>query len=259
MYLAFLDEADHTKSKNFTICGLTAVKAESANSLSTDIERLRRDAGLAPTDTLKAASRNLPEGFSREQHRDLKNALFKTAQKHHVVFLGYAYLNTVSRTFDPDRNRFYGFNTLLGKFDAFLHEKKSMGTVTFDRLDISKSSVLKYKDGFEYLREKFQKGNEFQNNGFSPIKNVLAYSMTCEGASHFSSLNDVLTGSLRYVVNEDKREVRKKLQGELQQLMWRDENGVYRNKGMNLRPAHRNELDPNLSDEYNILREFLNS
>jgi hypothetical protein len=260
MYLAFLDEADHTKKKNFTTCGLTAIKAERASSLVKEVEAIRSQYNFSSKDLLKFSANSLPDGITLEDHKSIKKSVIELAQSHEVIFMGYAYFNPASFKFDADRNRVYGFNTLIGKFDKFLRLNKSVGTVTIDRLDISRNSVLSYTNGFEYIKEKFQVGNKFAGH-FKEIENVISFSMSCEGTSHLSSVNDILTGSFRYLVNEENDSARRALQHQLEKLMWKNNAGSFVDHGFTLRPTpkSRDKLHESIAAEYGVLRAFLNS
>lgn len=258
MYLAYLDEAGHTDKKNFTVCGLTIVEAEKALSLSNSLQKIRADYGFSPTDFLKFSSSSRPNHVSLSSHTEAKKRVMELAGKESVKFLGYAYFNPASYEFKPDRNRLYGFNTLLGNYDRFLREQKSFGVAIVDRIDLGKIAVSGYASGFDYLKEKFQKGNKFSSD-YKNIENIISYSMASEGNSHLSILNDVLTGSLLYLANGSDISVRKLLQKQLEGVMLRSPKNVFRNYGLTLRPADRAGLDPTVGAEYDQLRIFLNT
>lgn len=260
MYLAFMDEAGHTSPKGFTVCGLTAVKADKAAALSQSIDTYRRTELQIDEDMLlKSASQHRVQGSSTRDHVEVKKRIISLGASQDIVFMGYAYFNQAAYTFDSDRNRLFGFNVLLARFSSFLSQTKQYGTVTVDRLNLNKKSDQNYKDSFEYLRKKFQKGNwHKKDKKWIPHDRILSFATSCEGTSHFSSLNDILTGSLLYLVNGNNPSARKALQEQLTSEMWKGQAGEFRDHGLSLLPSDRRSLDSSVAVEYDALRAFLN-
>lgn len=260
MYLAFLDEAGHTSPKGFTVCGLTAIKAEKAAELSQSIDIYRRtELKIEPDVLLKSAAQHRVEGTSAQDHVDVKKRIISLGASQDIVFMGYAYFNQAAYTFDPDRNRLFGFNVLTSRFGKFLKQKNSHGSVTVDRVDLRKKSDQGYKNSFEYLQEKFQKGNwHKKDEKWIPHDRILSFATSCEGTSHFSSLNDILTGSLLYLVNGNNPAARRALQEQLTSVMWKGSAGEFRDHGLSLLPSDKRSLDSSVAVEYDALRAFLN-
>lgn len=260
MYLAFLDEAGHTSRKGFTVCGLTAIKAGKAAKLSQSIDAYRRtELKIGDDVLLKSAAQNRAKGTNSKDHVEVKKRIISLGASQDVVFMGYAYFNKAAHTFDPDRNRLFGFNVLVSRFNKFLKQNDSHGTVTVDRLNLSKKTDQAYKNSFEYLQEKFQKGNWHKNKEkWIPLDRILSFATSCEGTSHFSSLNDILTGSLLYLVNGDNPSARKALQEQLTSVMWKGQAGEFRDHGLSLLPLDKRSLDASVAVEYDALRSFLN-
>ena len=114
-YLVYLDEADHTDAKSFTVCGLTAIPISETFALATKIRKLIDSSGAFKLgETLKFNTNSRPRSLSEAQHRSLKNAVLELLPQHRVTFFAYAYFNQISgANFNPERNRIFGFNTLL--------------------------------------------------------------------------------------------------------------------------------------------------
>lgn len=259
MYIAFLDEAGHTSKKNFTVCGLTAIKTDNAPELAQKIDAVRNSAKcFNDTDLLKFDSNSRPAGCDQETHTNLKTDVFNAGESTGATFMGYAYFNKAARTFDSDRNRIFGFNTLIAQFGKFLEKQSDHGIVVVDRLDLSKKSVLGYKNGFDYLKEKFQRGNNVSDQ-WRKHERIISFSTASEGCSHLSTLNDMLTGALMYLVNGKNPTARSALQIQLEKTMWKDTNGTFRNYGLKLNPSDKSKLDDSIVAEYDLLRNFLNS
>jgi len=125
MYIALLDEAGHTGTKNFTVCGLTAVETDKVSILNESIEDLRATVdSYGDTDLLKFQSASRPDGCDTASHTAIKSDVIAAGKAAGVTFIGYGYFNSGAYTFDSDRNRLFGFNTLIGKFDKFFARKR---------------------------------------------------------------------------------------------------------------------------------------
>ena len=257
MYLAFLDEANHETKNKFTVCGLTAVPIEAIVSLADKVKCIRDEAGVfTPADPLKFNTTERPDLCTPDMHRALKENVLAAAHSHGVRAFIYCKYNTANESEDPTRNRLYGFNTLLGKFQNFLQQEKEHGHVTFDRLDIKSSS---YTSGFDYMREKFQKGNFYsQDSTWQELPNIISYSMNCDGTSHLASVCDIVTGAARYLCNGENATARHTIKEQLSGILWKDRKGFFQEHGFTMRPYKRDKLPKDVVVEYDALRAFLN-
>ena len=211
MQIAFLDETDHTAANKFTVCGLTSFPIEAVDQVSQSISDARAQSkAFKDTDYLKFASASRPENCSLEVHTGVKRKAIEIASKNDATFFAYAYFNPDKPVNRPERNRLYGFNTLLQGYDAFLRSRNETGVVLCDRLDLSKAKDTGFKDGFDFLRRKFQVGNEFPDGNSKKLSKIIAFAQTAEGLSHLSSVNDILTGGMRYVANGENEVARAK-------------------------------------------------
>lgn len=254
MFLAFLDEADHTSRNNFTVCGLTAVSLDKAADLHQSIERHRNDIPeFGPTNLLKSSNSSRPENLSIEKFTQLKNDIMKAGVEKGAVFMGYVFFNSTP-TNQPDRNRTFGFNTLLSNYNKFLEQKNEYGIVIYDRLQFESGGN---DAGYEYIRSKFQVGNEHRGNQFKPLSRILSHSMCCEGASHISALNDIYTGGLRYVANGGNQQARESIRENLLKAMWKSEQHKYLEHGLSIRPRYSSRLPADIRAEYDNLENFL--
>lgn len=256
MYLGFLDEADHTKRNQFTICGLTVVDASAAKALSADIRRvISQSEGFPAGSVLKSASASRPAGCTLEQHKIAKNNVFDVLVRDGLKFFGYAYFNSGKEN-NSSKNQIFGFNTLLGKFNDFLTKRDDVGVVYVDRIQ---GKVNDYQDIFSYFEEKFQKGNLYPSDDYRPLDRILSYGLTNYGSSQISAANDLLTGGLRYIINEENHEVRKLLLKKIIPCMAQTTDGRYREEGLTLRPKNMKYLPQSVRAEYQILKDFLNA
>lgn len=251
-YIAYADEANQETKNAFTVCGLTAIESSDLVQIHTGITRLRSEASFEPSMRLKSDTNTRPAHIDFAQHRDLKNSVLEIASENNCVFFAYCKFNEKSRPVKADQNVQFGMNTLLKNFNRFLIEEEAFGIVQFDRFN--------WKNPYEYLREKHQQGNHYPSKQeWETLSNILSYGFTADGCSNFASVNDILTGSIRYLANnQPEKTTLDAIVHHLKEVMWcRD--GVYRELGLTLRPLDRKSLSASIQAEYDILRHRLNS
>lgn len=258
MYLMFADEADREQGRGqkFFVYGAIFVEAARACELHEAIKELRVKAGYAPEDKLKFANKDRPDAVDRDAHREVKAKVMELAVEHNVQFCAYAMLHDIAR---KERNKTheelvkYGANTLLGKFNEYCSQTEDgYGIVFFDRMPIPREH--------QYLREKFTHGLTFSNGRTRPLDRIVGLASTCDGASHFSSVADVVLGSFRYCVNEPDRDLAgRQMLRTIVRLMWKRQYGkryVVRDHGLVLRP--QTVKAPQHQAEYDALVDRLN-
>src|SRR5690606_4278650 len=113
--------------------------------------------------------------------------------------------------------REWALNSVLHHFDRkFLAHHHDVGAVCIDR--------DKPKSDYDYLKRKFQSGVELPGRPPVRLKRILHYSVTCDGASHISSLTDIALGSMRYCINTTTgtgdQEVARTMMPALGRMMW---------------------------------------
>jgi hypothetical protein len=125
----------------------------------------------------------------------------------------YVVQHDVAKNQDKETKLKWAVNTLTYNFQSFLSSKNDSGCVFFDR-------TTDYKQE-EYLKEIMQNGLPKHDGKRIPIGRIVAANSTQGGLSHLNSLCDVVVGSLRFVFNEqDKNIVGEKLFKQLSQLLW---------------------------------------
>jgi|SRR5581483_3267035 len=251
MFLLFGDEADRERTKKFFVYGAIFAPTNSLQQLHAAIEKVRKDAGLKNTDTLKSSSYSRPEGFPKEKHRDLKNEVMRLAHEvGNVKFCAYVTLHELARNTEDNELITFGSNTVLGKFNEFLQGEKSYGYAMLDRMPGGEAF------SFSYLKKKFQEGNF---DGKVRLDRILGFSHVCDGSSHLCSVADVLLGAFRYCVNEpENEEAAKEMFPVLMSMMWKRERGgktYVNNCGLLLRPL--NIQEPKHQAEYDALLQRL--
>jgi hypothetical protein len=236
MFLMFGDEADAEQSRGqkFFVYGAVFIPTNNIVALHTELEKARKSAGFADTDSLKSASRSRPKHVSAETHRDLKSRVMKVAHEvGNVKFCAQVTLHELARNQKHDDLVLFGANTVLGKFNAFLSESKSFGYTLLDRVPV--------ENPYRYLKEKFQVGLTFSDGKAKRLDRILGIAHTVDGSSHMCSVADVLLGAFRYCVNEpENEEAGKAMFPTLMRMMWKRERGgkTYVNEcGLVFRPA----------------------
>lgn len=233
-YILFADEGnpEQTDPNKFFIYGGVFFPTTSIVNINAEIEALRNQFGLEVAEPLKFASKEKPKTLGIAEHTEMKGRVYEIATRNGVEFSGYAILHAIASTKDNQTLIEYGANILLAKFNQFLGERAAKGWANFDRLNTATP--------YRYLQTKFE--NRVARDG-SPVtlENILGYSFTCDGASHLSSVADIIVGGFRYVINEPNRDIAgRSIMRSIAPLMWHrvDERGVRQvyTRGLVLRP-----------------------
>ena len=246
MYLMYGDEADAEQGlrQKFFLYGGIFIEQSKAWAAHQRIEKLRKKAGFAAQDSLKFATNTRPGTVTAETHRDIKSAVIDLAQELGVIFCAYVFLHAIGRSQEQSDLIEFGANTVLGKFNQFLAERNEFGVAKLDRMG---------KNAFDYAKEKFQRGLIFANREVR-LDHIISVGFCCDGASHLSSMADIVLGSFRYCVNEEDKDIAgKAMLPKLVPLLWQatapDGNRYVRERGITLRPKdvqrreHQEEFD----------------
>jgi hypothetical protein len=199
MYLMFGDEADadQGRGQRFFVYGAVFINSAATEYLHDGIQRLRERFGYGDRDSLKFSG--CPKGMSLQQHTEIKKEVVRLARNHDAVFCGYAISHAIAKGQTHDNLVLFGANTLLGKFNEFLADKRDVGIALVDRMPVG--------NPYQYLKDKFQIGLELSNGVTRKLEKLIGYASTCDGASHLASLADILVGSFRHCVNEPERDI----------------------------------------------------
>lgn len=220
MFFMFGDEADQEQGRGqkFFLYGAIFAPSDNMPKLHAEIEKVRKEAGLEDTDSLKFARSTRPKYMTPAAHRDLKYKVMMLARDvGNVTFCAQATLHALAKNVKHDDLVLWGANTVLGRFNMFLEEKQSHGYVVLDKIPV--------KNPYRYLKQKFQVGLTFRG-GESPrrLDRVLGFSHAVDGSSHMCSVADVLLGAFRYCVNEPEyEEAGKAMFPVLMSMMWKRE------------------------------------
>lgn len=229
----YADEADQDGKREYLIYAGVFIPVTEAASLSRSIESIRFKSGFKTRDDLKFSSGTKPESITREQHTEAKSKILEAALTHKCVVCCYVTPHSIAKGSTHEDRLKFGINTLLQKFDEFLRSVRADGGIAF---------FVATRDFRQdrYLREVQTEGLKFSDQR-KRLSKVLAIHQSMDGQSHFTSLADIIVGSLRFVFNEpDKDKVGVALMKQLSRILWAevDKAGVRRlgEKGICIRP-----------------------
>jgi hypothetical protein len=196
----YLQRVCERRATACTSCSVTRpIRTRRPEALHAEIEKARKTAGYADTDSLKSSSNSRPKSITPEKHRELKNTVMKIARETgNIKFCAQVTLHDLARNQEHDDRVLWGANTILGKFNTFLKEEKTYGYAVMDRMPV--------KTPYDYLKEKFQVGMIFPDKSTARLERVLGLGHGADGTSHLCSVADIMLGAFRYCVNEPDNE-----------------------------------------------------
>lgn len=235
------EETDHAR---FFIMGGTIVAEDRLAALHDTVERIRRDAGLNPQDQFKFTSNARPDHVPPDVWTQAKNELLEACIELEVQFIACVIHHRIARAKDDETRTAYGLNEVLDKFNDFVAISEGRGLCLIDQLSGDRQER-------RHLKEKFQAGCHYPNGKTKRLKRILGYGLTFDGASHLSSVNDIIFDAFRYVANKrEPNEVTKRLAQLVGSLVWgveRNGQKAVRDRGLILRPmepyAYKPEYD----------------
>lgn len=201
MYLLYCDETNIEERKgDFFLYGGICIPPENCASLSRRIDEIREAAKVPATFKLKFLP--APNGVNHETFIELKKSIIAAAIDSGARLLVSVILHDIATT--PDVARRNAINTLCYHFDCLLNRYKSTGLVLIDRFSD------KQIDG--HLIEKFSVGvTGLPHTSQLRLSNIVGFHYSAIGQSHFSSLIDILVGSLRFAINAHTRDQKQNL------------------------------------------------
>jgi hypothetical protein len=255
MYVMLGDEADaeQGKGQKYFVYDAIYVPQENIKALNDGVEAARVAAKFLATDSLKFADKNRPKQIEKATFRDVKAKVMDLAAKNGVVFSAYAILHAIAGAQGHKNLVQFGANTMLGNFNEFLGtDRDTYGLALFDRIPIDHP--------YPYLKEKFQVGMTFDDGRPSKrFDRIMGLASTTDGASHLTSVCDILVGSWRYCVNEPEMDIAgKAMFPKLMDVMWKRKVGgklCVKDFGLILRPQDVQKEE--YKKEYEALRKRL--
>lgn len=193
MKLLYTDETNvDPKTSEFFIYGGVSISGDCAYDLSKQIDDLRQKYGYKPADILKFNTRERPKQISQECHAQIKKEVMGEAIKHEVKVFTSFILHRVAKSIEVARRN--EINRICYHFNCYLYRTKDFGLVLIDN----------FNDRYfpEILREKFSVGiRGLPYTKVKRLEKILGFHAAIIGSSNFSSLVDIVMGSLRFAVN----------------------------------------------------------
>jgi hypothetical protein len=218
VHLLYCDETNLEERKGdfFVYAGIVAEGAR-AQELSHRIDKIRSDAKVPPDYQLKFNPG--PACLDHQQFINLKKSIIDAAAQAKVRLLVSVILHDIATS--PDVARRNAINTLCFHFDCLLNRIPGPGLVLIDRFTDKQIDA--------HLAEKFSIGvTGLPHTAQMRLSNVVGFHYSAVGQSHFSSLIDVVIGSMRFAINaftrgeSAKLDTAKRILEGLQPLFYRE-------------------------------------
>jgi len=191
MYFFYCDETNlDPEHSDFFVYGGIAIPVENARALHNKIEEIRHKANFKENDLFKFNP--CPDGVKYQDFVKAKEGTMKAAVEHNCVFIVSIILHKIGHDIEEARRN--EINRVVYHFDCYLNRPNTFGLVLIDRFNDKQID--------EHLRTKFSIG--VTGLPFTPkkrLENIIGFHYSAIGQSHFSSLIDILIGSLRFSVN----------------------------------------------------------
>jgi hypothetical protein len=192
----FADETNVTpeQGKFFIYGGLVATPDQIVDCHNA-IQEIRSRFGFADTDQFKFHTRSRPSHISQSDWNRAKSEALMAGHRAGVKMIAYVVHHGIAKGVEGNGKVEYALNTLISHFDLrYLGQyADAYGAVCIDRID--------EEFGYRHLRDRFQKPLSLPEGRAVALERIVHYSMTCDGASHMSSLVDLAVGGFRYCVN----------------------------------------------------------
>jgi hypothetical protein len=195
MRFLFLDETNLVASQgDFFIYGGLVITPEQMPVLHDAVSQIRATFKFQPTDSLKFHTRSRPDHLSIADWTLAKSQVIAAAEAAGVRLLSYVVLHDIAKQQTQETLLEWALNAIVSHFDLkYLAEHSDRGAVCLDRLD--------EKFSYAYFQDKFSNGVTLHDGRTVLLSRIVYYSTTCDGASHLSSIVDIVLGGLRYCVN----------------------------------------------------------
>jgi len=195
MHLLYCDETNIEERKgDFFLYGGVCIPTDNCSSLSQRIDEIRKSMNVPTTFRLKFLP--APLGMNHQAFIELKKSVIAAAIEAGVKLLVSVILHDIATS--PDVARLNAINTVCFHFDCLLNRYESTGLVLIDRFT--------YKQIDSHLAEKFSIGvTGLPHTSQLRLSNIVGFHYSAIGQSHFSSLIDILVGSLRFAINAHTR------------------------------------------------------
>ncbi len=200
MQILFTDETnvDPSKSVRFFVYGGLLMPVDVLPELDERIESIRESTGFLPGDDFKFRSASRPAQVSHKKHKVAKAEVMSACQDFGCTFIVHVVHHEVIKNQKPKQQVAWAADYVIGRYNLYLQEIDDCGICVMDNLP------GKSKDGYQYLAEKFTRGLVLSGGNNLRLTRIKLLATSCNNASHASSAADIVLGSFRYCINEDK-------------------------------------------------------
>lgn len=197
MKLLYCDESNmEERAGDFLVYGGVIIPSENAKALSEDIRFIRQRARIAATEKVKFLPAAPP--CDHASYIQVKQAIIEAAITRGAKLTAYLVLHDLAKS--PDQARLFGINTVCTHFNSILKMTGGPGIALIDRINNPGSEVD------DHLREKFSVGvRDMPYSKQMRLENIIGFHYSTIGQAHFTSLCDILIGSLRFAINAHTR------------------------------------------------------
>lgn len=197
MKLLYCDESNmEERAGDFLVYGGVVIPGENAKILSEDIRLIRQKAKIGAAEKVKFLPPAPP--CDHKAYIGVKQAIIEAAIKRGATLIAYLVLHDLAK--NPDEARLFGINTVCTHFNWILNRIGGPGLALIDRVNNPGGEVD------DHLREKFAvgvKGMPYSKQ--MRLENIIGFHYSTIGQAHFTSLCDILIGSLRFAINAHTR------------------------------------------------------
>lgn len=256
LYWLFTDETNVSPSEgSFFIYGGLIIASDQVPVVHDAIVEVREKYGFKPEDKFKFQTASRPAHIEVPAWTNAKAEALERAHLLGVEMIAYVVHHGIAKSQQDDVRMAWAVNATVAHFDMrYLAEKDDRGAVCVDRVDPT--------FGYRLLREKFQNPLYLPDGREVQLQRIVHYSMSCDGASHISSLVDIALGGFRYCVNaamgKGSDDVAARLLPAVSNLMWFKQDGDNRQiGGYGFLQYPREVKAPAYADEYAALVQGL--
>lgn len=253
-YICLADETNrsHADHEKFFINGAVIAPVEKLELVHDTVTRIRERNGFQPRMHLKWATSSRPTRISQEQFFKAKAEVLRAFPDLGLLFFSNLTLHRIAKYQPPATLVRWGYNTIIKSFEVFLSEKDDTGILMIDRLPTGGEN--------DYLNEVFARRTGPEGN-FS-LKRTHLLGITCSGASHLSTVLDIVLGAFAFSVNErrpDRWEKPARLLRDVLQGTWCyvDEAGARHIHPEAMVFSPRRRMLPYMDQEYTQLKAHL--
>jgi hypothetical protein len=195
--LLYCDETNmEARAGDFSVYAGLVVDGEKALALTQRIDQIRLDARIDRSFRLKFLPK--PDNLTHDQFKATKQAIIEAAVEHGCILVASVILHDIATS--PEDARRNEINRVCYHFDCLLGRYPDVGLVLIDRFNDAQIDA--------HLAEKFSVGLTGPGLPYARelgLNRIVGLHYSAIGQSYFSSIIDIVLGSLRFAINAHTR------------------------------------------------------